>query len=321
VSLASPDASIYWSALRGTGSVAEGVAGAAADTAVRTCGEVVACVQGVRTSWWSKGYAHEERGVGAGVSCERWRCPLLVGCARHSATGSGGGRCSRCCRCMHAWRGGHLRAGSAHLLEGQGVRSCGAGCRRRCLSRELALPSPGRLCEAQRDRQWGLQVQPLLPLYTRVAKRSPACGECALAGRARGALTRRGVSTSVALASTSAAFCLSGRLCEAHRDRQWWLLVQPPMPLYAHGARWSPACGDCELAGRARGALMRRGVLAPEFLRALAIPSRGRLYEAQRDQAVVVAGAAAAACVALGSLFAGSAHLLERQGVRSWGDG
>ena len=78
------------------------------------------------------------------------------------------------------------------MLVGQGLRSWGEGCRRRCLVRALVLPSLGRLCATQRGRQW-----------------PPACGVCALAGRAKGALTRRGVSELVSLASTGASFSRS----------------------------------------------------------------------------------------------------------------
>ena len=45
-------------------------------------GEVVACVRGARGCRWGKRCAHEKRSVGAGVSCEHWCLPLLVGCAR-----------------------------------------------------------------------------------------------------------------------------------------------------------------------------------------------------------------------------------------------
>ena len=116
VYLASTDASIHWSAVRGTGSMAEGVAQAARPRAGR-------------------------EGFGVGVSREHWRFPLSL----------------------------------------------------------------GRLCEAQRDRQWVLLVQPLLLLCEHVARESPACGERALAGRARGAPMRRGVSALVSLASTGAS--------------------------------------------------------------------------------------------------------------------
>ena len=44
-----------------------------------TRGEGVACVRGARTCWKGKGCAHEKRGVSAGVSCEHWCFPLLVG--------------------------------------------------------------------------------------------------------------------------------------------------------------------------------------------------------------------------------------------------
>jgi hypothetical protein len=54
-----------------------------------TCGEVVACVRGARGCRWGKRCAHEERSVGAGVSCEHLYLTLVVGCARHSAACSG----------------------------------------------------------------------------------------------------------------------------------------------------------------------------------------------------------------------------------------
>jgi hypothetical protein len=109
-----------------------------------------------------------------------------------------------------------------------------------------------------KQRRW--LVQTLLPQNARVARWSPACGERALAGRARDARMKRGMSAPVSLAGTGAS--LSWSACEAQRDRQWWLQVRPLLTLCARAAKWLPACGECALAGRARDAHARRGVSA-----------------------------------------------------------
>ena len=215
--VASTGAALFGSAVRGTARQAVVVAGAAAAAAVRTRGEVDACMRGARTCWWGKWCAHAERCVGVGVSCEHWRFPLLC-----------------------------------------------------------------RLCEAQRDMQWRLQVQPLLPRYARVARWSPACGERALAGRASGALTRRGVSRLCLLRAL--ALPSIGRLCEAQRDRQWWLLGQSPLLLTrgkvvarvrgVHTCWKGKGCAREKRAGGAGVSCEHRMVL----------PSLGRLCEAQRDK-------------------------------------
>jgi hypothetical protein len=100
---------------------------------LRKRGEMTARVRKVRTCWKGKKGAREEMGGDISVSGEHWCFPLLIGCARHSAKSSGNCRCNLCCRCLRAWRGGRLRVGSAHLLEGQGERSRGKECRRWCL--------------------------------------------------------------------------------------------------------------------------------------------------------------------------------------------
>ena len=64
-----------------------------------TRGEMVTCVRDGRARRWGKRCTQAERSGGVGVSCEHWCFPLLVGCARHSETGSGGCWYSGCCCC------------------------------------------------------------------------------------------------------------------------------------------------------------------------------------------------------------------------------
>ena len=281
--------------------------------------------------------------MGAGVSCELWCFPLLVGCARHSATGSGG--------CWCSLRGTCGEVGA----RGQGVKGVVVGVSREHWRCPLSL---GRLCEAQRDRQWMLLVQPLLLLCEHVARWSPACGERALAGRARGALMRSGVSASVSLANTGAslswsavrgtarqavrvagaaaavAVCTRGEVVACVRGaRTCWkskwcaheeggvgggvscehwpfrlLVVYASHSATGRGgcwcspcccsraARWSPACGECVLAGRARGARLRRRMVAPVPLASTGASLSWSAGRGTARQAVMVAGAAAAEC-------------------------
>ena len=124
----------------------------------------------------------------------------------------------------------------------------------------------------------GALVQPMLLLYARVVKWSPACGECKLASGARSTLMRRGVSASVSRASAGASLswstvrdtarqavaacvwgmrtCWKGKGC-AHEKRSvgagiscehWRILLSVDCARHSatgSGGCWCSLCGTC----------------------------------------------------------------------------
>jgi hypothetical protein len=119
--------------------------------------------------------------------------------------------------------------------------------------------------------------------YSRVAKWSPVCEVCAVAGGASGAPMKRGVSALVSLASTLWCFPLVVG-CARHRATCSGGCWYSGCCCRSCVAKWSSACEVRAVAGGASGAPMKGGVSALVSLASTCTyTSSSRPCEAQCD--------------------------------------